>query len=261
MRRLVVAALLLLASQRMEAGTMLRRVVAAGGGVSSENNYRDQVMLLSPTMYWRLGESSGVTAEEENNNYDGTYTNGPTLGSASLVPNTVNTAVTFARASSQYITAKAVNPGTAFTAIAWINTTYSSEIQCMVSMLEIGGNLNGVIWQINTGTGRIAVGLCANDASCDTLNGTFDLTGGVNYMVALTYNNGTASIYRDGVQTGSWAGVDVPAGGADPVSTLVGKDHLALNRYFDGVLDDVTIWVGTDIGATEIQNLWQAAQK
>lgn len=67
--------------------------------------YTAEVLADSPVAYWRLGESSGTTATDEmSGTSNGTYTNTPTLGAASLISNdTANTAVTFAAASSESV--------------------------------------------------------------------------------------------------------------------------------------------------------------
>ena len=44
--------------------------------------YVDEVRADNPTAYWRLGEASGTAAQEDDNLYDGTYQNTPTLGVA-----------------------------------------------------------------------------------------------------------------------------------------------------------------------------------
>lgn len=56
-----------------------------------------QSIILATTglaAYWRLGEPSGVTADDEVGALDGTYTGGPTLGAAGLLAGNADTAVT-----------------------------------------------------------------------------------------------------------------------------------------------------------------------
>ena len=63
--------------------------------------YVDEVRADNPTAYWRLGEASGTTAQEDDNLYDGTYQNTPTLGVAGALVTDADTAVTFAQARSR----------------------------------------------------------------------------------------------------------------------------------------------------------------
>lgn len=58
--------------------------------------YSDTVNALTPTAFWRLGESPGATvAVDETGNYDGTYINAPSLGEPSLLVNDPDTSVNF----------------------------------------------------------------------------------------------------------------------------------------------------------------------
>ncbi len=57
-------------------------------------SYQDEVLADSPTLYWRLGESSGPTAQDATaNNRDGTYT-GCTFSIAGALTGDADTAVT-----------------------------------------------------------------------------------------------------------------------------------------------------------------------
>jgi hypothetical protein len=54
--------------------------------------------------YWRLGESSGTSAADSFGTNTGTYRNSPTLGQSGAIVGDTDTAVKFARASSQDVT-------------------------------------------------------------------------------------------------------------------------------------------------------------
>lgn len=73
-----------------------------GIGVGSIGSYESLVLNDVPTEYWRLGETSGVTANNEISSNDGTYNNAPTLGATGLLASDNNTAVTF-NGSDEYV--------------------------------------------------------------------------------------------------------------------------------------------------------------
>jgi large repetitive protein len=52
--------------------------------------YSDAVLADNPVSYWRLDETSGTTAADSKGSNPGTYTNGPTLGQAGALPDTIN---------------------------------------------------------------------------------------------------------------------------------------------------------------------------
>ena len=65
--------------------------------------YVDEVRADNPTAYWRLGEASGTVAQEDDNLYDGTYVNTPTLGATGALVADADTAVTFDPASREAV--------------------------------------------------------------------------------------------------------------------------------------------------------------
>jgi concanavalin A-like lectin/glucanase superfamily protein/matrixin len=85
-------------------------------------SYRAAVLSDNPSGYWRLGEASGTTLYDETSNLsDGTYKNGPTLGTAGALSGDPNTAVTYSAGKYASIpNAPALNPTNAITMEAWV---------------------------------------------------------------------------------------------------------------------------------------------
>lgn len=104
MRRGLLAgfvALLLVATAHVEAPAQSART---RGRTKPVDSYRRQVMADAPVQYWRLGESSGTAAANAANaGSAGTYVNTPTLGVASALTGDPDTSVTFASASTEYV--------------------------------------------------------------------------------------------------------------------------------------------------------------
>lgn len=66
------------------------------------SSYYDDVMALSPTSYWRLGETSGTGAADEQSLNPGTYYNSPTLGADGALAGDDDTSITF-DAANEYM--------------------------------------------------------------------------------------------------------------------------------------------------------------
>lgn len=84
--------------------------------------YASEVIADSPSLYWRLGESSGTTAHDETaNNRDGIYGAGVTLGTTGALAGDSNTAVTFNGANNARIrsTYNPFTTGAALTFEGW----------------------------------------------------------------------------------------------------------------------------------------------
>jgi hypothetical protein len=66
--------------------------------------YSDAVIADNPVSYWRLDESSGTTAADSKGSNAGTYTNGPTLGQAGALPDTINNRAASFDGVNDYVT-------------------------------------------------------------------------------------------------------------------------------------------------------------
>lgn len=89
--------------------------------------YREEVMNDNPVGYWRLGETSGTSFNDETiNNNDATSFNNPTLDQPGAIADG-NRAVRFIRASNTYIEVNTENGtldlGDIFTIEAWVKMT------------------------------------------------------------------------------------------------------------------------------------------
>lgn len=114
---------------------------------STDDTYSSSVEGTSPVAYWRLGESSGTTAADEEGSHDGTYVGSPTLGATGALYGAANTGVEFDGAT-QYVDvpyAAALNPST-ISVEAWLKVasgsgTYRNIVSSTYfnSILDFGG--------------------------------------------------------------------------------------------------------------------------
>lgn len=235
--------------------------IALLGGSQEEliDPYQAAVLGLNPTMYWRLGETSGTNADEENDNFDGTYTNGPALGAKSLVPNSVNTAVTFDRESSQYVTASPQNAGTTWSVVMWINTSDTSTLQVIFHAIENSGSFNGFSLHVAQTTGFLTGITTNNTAGNSTWASTTDVADGADHQVAATFGvGGSATLYVDGAPVTSFSGQRIVSAATDPLSIDIGRRVDGFHT--EGVIDDVAFWPGVDIGAAAVAATFAASQ-
>lgn len=64
--------------------------------LAARRSYRNEVLADGPLAFWMLDDASGTTAgDASGNGRTGTYTNGPTLAQASIIPTTTDTCVSF----------------------------------------------------------------------------------------------------------------------------------------------------------------------
>lgn len=96
--------------------------------------YVDEVLNDSPVLYWRLGESSGPTAEDATaNNRDGTYT-GCTFSQAGALVGDADTGVLFDGVDDrvQRVDEPALDLGDTFTMEAWVKRASIGAIHAIM---------------------------------------------------------------------------------------------------------------------------------
>ena len=192
--------------------------------------YASEVLADSPLIYWRLGESSGtVAADASGHGNAGTYTNGPTLGTAGLVAGDSDTAVTFDGVDdSVRSTLTFGSMLSAFTAEAIIKPSVISNGPFVIGLaddtIDLSINIDGSLFGIaGAGSFQSAAGL---------------IVTGTTYHLALVWDGiSTATIYRNGVSVATGTGNTATPGG---VGFWAGDD--AVSDPFSGVIDEVAYY-------------------
>jgi len=209
--------------------------------------YRTSVMNANPAAYWRLGETSGITALDQKGAHNGTYANGPTLGAPGALTGDVDKAVTF-------------NGSTQFANVlsdASLNTpTFSVELWAMPTGGD--GNYRGAaasrfyptgwtlyldgagFWEfwINSGTGMVSVG-----GGTAPLNTWQHVVG--------TYDGTTATLYFNGVAVASGNVTSYQPQTRNP--TTIGQGEPGASAFFPGSIDDPALY-SRALTAAEVQS-------
>lgn len=235
-------------------------------GTGSGADYYPTVVDDGPIAYWRLGEASGATAADEIGTADGTYTNTPTLGATGLISG-ADTAVTFARASNQYVSVSDMPAGSSggasievwvkFTAVGYeyIHTfvrwgAQSSTVPFHWFYYDDRTGEDALYWQFSDGTAtRTAAVAWAPSA------------GTAYHVVAVhDYTAETVKFYINGSQQGSTVDVSAyatPSAISAAASTLIASYSSTLHSL-DGTLDEVAIY-GAALTSTQVGDHYTAS--
>jgi hypothetical protein len=198
--------------------------------------------------YWRLGESSGVSAADSKGGSVGTYVGGPALGQPGGIAGDPDTAVGFNAAASQYMRVPygaALNPSV-FTVEAWANVTGGAGTYRTV----LGGRSDPPsgyslyassldTWQFYVGNGS---------SSWQVVDGG-PVASGWHHVVG-SYDGATARLFVDGVLVGSKTTAFVP--NSSQIFT-VGMNDGGWTYPFAGTIDEVAVY-NTSLSAATIQN-------
>jgi len=229
---------------------------------ASADEYGNTVNSMNPLAYWRLGESSGTTAADEQGLANGTYQNGVTLGQSGAIGD--DTAAEF-DGSNDYVEvahddALLLDNGTVS---LWFNASDVSSHQGLFSKDSTGFDTGGHI-HIHVQSSRLKVRLQSDTTSYTVQSDSLDTNTW--YHAAFSFGSDGMKLYINGVL----ADTDSYTGGLGPTSGDIGNyEPLAigantwqtddtsitpLQGYFDGLIDEVVVF-DTQLSESDIQQL------
>src|SRR5206468_86026 len=187
--------------------------------------------------YWRLDESTGSTANDALGRYNGSYVNGPTLGSAGAIVNDPNKSATF-NGTNQRVNLPSLPSVGDFSIEGW---TYLTNAAVNNNTLYGGGSTVQLL--ARPGTGSFPTAAYAGV----TLGGTQYVlqptspASNINTWVywVLTRQGGTLTLYRNAVQIAQRT--DLPATASANINGYI-ADELGGLYYLTGGVDDVAVY-------------------
>lgn len=225
------------------------------------DSYAATIRNYDPLLYYRLGETSGTTANDSMGVLSGSYVNTPLLNQPDFRGTLTDNAVDL-NGSSQYVRVadSAVFDLNAATFMAWFRSDTASGTQIVMSkdgttggQFNIGANMaNGhLVGMLQNGTGAatnidVTLGTPIAINTWYHLAFTFSTTSGVNI-----YLNGSNVYTNAGFTTALASNYDFIIG----ASNVAGNTTMA--QYFNGRIDDVTVF-GTKMTANTVANVYNA---
>lgn len=225
--------------------------------------YYNGVVALSPTAYWRFGEPSGTTANDENSTYNGTYTGTFTLNQTSLITGDADTCVDLDGSTGYVNLGDVLDIGTNdFSIVIWFNV--DSLNTARVFSKRGGGSfgaVEGFQFQYTTSTGWNQCVVDAGDGSYTRLNTSsfYGVTTGTTHMAVLTWSNSNqrlrlyidGSLKETGTTTGTMSGKSI-----DNATTAVWGQSSLGSLFVNGRLDEGAFWLGTELTGTNVSDLY-----
>lgn len=250
-------------SPTSSAGLAVDVTVTTGGGTSASSaadkftfvSYSATVTADVPSIYWRLGEATGTTANDvtaAGNN--GTYSAGVTLGQPGALVGDTDTAVILngTSGSIQETTGAGAPTGSSSRSVeAWFKTTVATT----QPLFNYGTPGVRSQFSVSIGSNQVQV----YDGS-ETLTFTVvaSLSDGAWHHLVLTYDGATAlTVYADG------AAVSAPLNSSGALATLLDASGLVVGRdstgFFSGSLDEVAVY-GTALDSTKAAKHFHAGR-
>lgn len=208
---------------------------SGGGGTTS---YADEVLSDNPTAYWRLGESSGTTAADEQGSWDGTYVNSPTLGEPGALAGDSDTSVLFTRVDQDRVDCGKPHVNHAQVSVeCWLKTS-TTGLHMMFMTADSSGDRN---WHLYVSGGGETVTFVKIGGGVVTLSGATQVIDGAWHHVVATYDGSTMRIYVDGSEDASTsASGDIAGSSVAPLR--ISSNGRGNDDYFDGHIDEAALY-------------------
>lgn len=231
--------------------TSSQSITVAAAGYSAE------VIADAPELYWRLGDTSGTTAEDEtSNNRDGNYNGGYTLNVTGAISDG-NKAVTL-NGSTGYVsigTLSALNPSGNFSAEIWIKFTTSQTAKYIMN--KWNGSSDGWLVSTDSSVGRRIRFIARIGGSNYTINTGSDINDGNWHHIVCVRNGTSLKIYVDNVEAASGS-CSASSMGSNSNSMQVGKNATGASDYFNGSVDEYAFYTSA-LSAGRIDAHWNAS--
>ena len=201
-----------------------------------------------PVSYWRLGETSGTSAADSVGTSTGTYRNGVTTGSPSLlVSDSANRSASFDGVNDAVSvpSSAGLSPTAAVTVEGWLRPSAKPAAGSFASVTSKADSyalqFNGPQLEFTTMAGSTRRRVQAPAAS---------VVAGQTYHVVGTYDGVTQRLYVNGVQvaSGSFSGTL----NANTASVVVGSWDTT-SEFVAGTVDDVAVYAKA-LTATQVAN-------
>jgi uncharacterized protein YaiE (UPF0345 family) len=220
-------------------------------------SYATEVELDNPLVWWRLGESSGTTANDNSpgtGDYDGTYSGSPTLGvvDSPLTPSD-GTSVTF-DGSNDYVSVASVPIGTHYGVECWVRPTNISATRTLVNLYA--ASYSPLTVKVDT-SGNVLVSM--HDGSALTF--AAGVTAGAWHHLFVQVERTESGSPASAVSVSVWInGAMVGSAQADSVLTTTEVGLVTLNlarhqsdgEYFAGTVKELAFYTDSLIGTAAV---------
>jgi YD repeat-containing protein len=195
--------------------------------------------------YWRFGETSGTSANDETtNNLDATFQNTPTLGATGLLTGDTNKATDFVRSSSGRATVadNTLLDPTNITLEAWVrvdSTPAFGSSYTILSKTNSSGNDFGysLAYQRQGFNTQLEFAVSTGTTTTYSVNQT--LTVGTTYYVVATYDGTRMRLYLNGTQLGTG---QAKTGNIRNSAQAAWIGSFNTSDNWDGVIDEPAIY-------------------
>lgn len=219
-----------------------------GNGIIRPPGFAQVVNSLSPTYWWRLGESSGPTAVDEISAANGTYGSGVTLGQTGALWADTNTAILNDGTDEVAVTTASPVTDNAWSAVLWFKV--STQTQQLLSQKDGAG----------TGRSLATVRVTSGNLACffggTVIEVPVDTADNFWHMASITFSGGAGGTLTAYLDSGANFVSATRTGEGATGALVIGGDKNELNSL-SGSLDEV-VWFSSALTSTQVARLYAA---
>lgn len=228
--------------------------------ITGKEGIIDNDVLSGLVAHWGFDEATSTTATST---YDGSGNNNTGIMSLNVLRATSTCKISFcfsfngADTTVSVSTSTTVNVTSAITLAVWVRTSATNDA-------------SGIVYKVASNSGYkmsfdVSGGVRAdfyNDASAiSPIYSATNVEDNNWHFVVATYDGSTAKIYVDGVVGGTAPTGSGYVTGTNNTNTslVIGNDSSAVNRYYNGLLDDVRVY-NRALTSNEIQRIYESSR-
>jgi hypothetical protein len=241
--------------------TVIVVVTDDNGKSGGAERYENAVLSSHPLAFWRLGESTGNSANDEAGEANGVYRNGVALGVQGAIAGSSNTGAAFDGINDSLVLRDSFSfPGRSpFTLEAWVKPAGGNSAFARIFSKEVendGGRFGYTVWldpSVGLGLERLSG---QRSEAVSFKPGIPDLK--YTYIVA-TFAADRLRLYENGRAVATTTDVDPLRIPPTRVPLTIGSTAGSGSSYFEGAIDEVAVY-DRALSAIEVEDHFAAAR-
>ena len=222
--------------------------------------YASAVLGDAPTAYYRLDDTGSTVLDASGNGLNGTAGSSITHGVTGLLSSSSDTAMGFpgSKAASGIVSVPQttlLQPSTAVSVEAWLR--FATVPSTYTIAVAYGSDSNYAPYDLYFVSGKIAAQFYLSSGVV-VVTSPAALAVNTTYYVAATYDGTTANLYINGALAASSAKTGTLTGYTAGYGLGIGDDAALSDPAFNGTIDEVAVYAGKVLTATQVQNHYSA---
>jgi outer membrane protein assembly factor BamB len=231
-----------------------------GINAAGVDSYASVILADKPTAYYRLDDSGATAADSSGNALNGSIGSSVTEGTPGLLNSSADTAMSFPGTASASGTVSVpqtslLQPSSALSVEAWLR--FASIPSTFTVAVGYGSDSGYAPYDLYFNAGKIVAQFNLTSGVLEVVSPTA-LQTNTTYHVVSTFDGNTGRLYVNGSLVASVAKTGTLTSYLAGYGVAIGDDATHLDPAFKGTIDEVAIYAGKVLSATQVANHYAA---